>query len=312
MAVALMRIGVVRNPRSHANIGRAEDLATPTPDAVLLVEPATPEALEQDLHAFAQCGVSLLVIDGGDGTIRDVLSLLPRAFGDSPPLIALLPSGKTNVLAIDLGVPRGWRLEDAILAARSDKAVIKHRAPLEVRWDDGRPSLRGFVFGLGAFVRATSLAQDVHKLGAFHSISVAMSVLGALVGTVMGGKRDQWRAGVPMCLAVDGQETRTADRFLVLATTLKRLPFNLKPFGAPREGMKFLEVDAPPRRLPGAFPALLKGRDSAWQARYGYRRGDAERLRITTDQPLVVDGDVYDGGCGLTVALAPTLRFLAS
>jgi diacylglycerol kinase family enzyme len=310
MAIALMRIGVVRNPRSHANIGRAEE--TSTPDAVLLVEPATPEALEQDLEAFAQCGVGLLVIDGGDGTIRDVLSLLPRAFGDNPPLIALLPSGKTNVLAIDLGVPRDWTLEDAIAAARSDNAVIKLRAPLEVRWDDGRPSLRGFVFGLGAFVRATSLAQNVHKLGAFHSISVAMSVLGALIGTVMGGARDEWRAGVPLCLAVDDQDKRTADRFIVLATTLKRLPFNLKPFGPPREGMKYLEVDAPPRRLPGAFPALLKGRDSAWQEQYGYRRGDAERLRITTDQPLVVDGDVYDGGCGLTVALAPALRFLAS
>ena len=310
MVIALMRIGVVRNPRSHANIGRAEE--TSTPDAVLLVEPATPEALEQDLEAFAQCGVGLLVIDGGDGTIRDVLSLLPRAFGDNPPLIALLPSGKTNVLAIDLGVPRDWTLEDAIAAARSGNAVIKLRAPLEVRWDDGRPSLRGFVFGLGAFVRATSLAQNVHKLGAFHSISVAMSVLGALIGTVMGGARDEWRAGVPLCLAVDDQDKRTADRFIVLATTLKRLPFNLKPFGPPREGMKYLEVDAPPRRLPGAFPALLKGRDSAWQEQYGYRRGDAERLRITTDQPLVVDGDVYDGGCGLTVALAPTLRFLAS
>ena len=310
MAGALMRIGVVRNPRSHANIGREEE--APTPDAVLLVEPATPEALEQDLHAFAQCGVGLLVIDGGDGTIRDVLSLLPRAFGENPPLIALLPSGKTNVLAIDLGVPRDWTLTDAVAAARSDKAVIKHRAPLEVRWDDGRPPLRGFVFGLGAFVRATSLAKNVHRLGAFHSVSVALSILGALFGTVMGGARDQWRAGVPLCLAIDGQETRTANRFLVLATTLKRLPFNLKPFGSPREGMKFLEVDSPPRRLPGAFPALLKGRDSAWQARHGYRRGDAERLRITTDQPLVVDGDVYDGAGGLTVVLAPSLRFLAA
>ena len=305
-----MRVGVVRNPMSHANIGRAD--SSSTPDAVLLVEPATTEALEQDLQAFAQCGVSLLVIDGGDGTIRDVLSLASRAFGENMPLIALIPSGKTNVLAIDLGVPNDWTLDKAMAAARSETAVIKHRAPLEVRWDDGRPSLRGFVFGLGAFVRATSLAQNVHKAGAFHSIAVAMSVLGALVGTVMGGKRDQWRAGVPLCLAIDGEETRTADRFIVLATTLKRLPFGVKPFGPPREGLKFLDVDAPPRGLPGAFPALLAGKDAAWSPRNGYRRGDASRLRITTDQPLVVDGDVYEGGCGVTVTLAPTLRFLAA
>ena len=305
-----MRVGVVRNPMSHANIGRTDEESTP--DAVLLVEPATPEALEQDLQAFAQCGVTLLVIDGGDGTIRDVLSRAAPIFGDAMPLIALVPSGKTNVLAIDLGVPRDWTLAQAMAAARSATAVIKHRAPLEVRWDDGRPCLRGFVFGLGAFVRATSLAQNVHKAGAFHSIAVAMSVLGALVGTVMGGKRDQWRAGVPLCLAIDGEETRTADRFIVLATTLKRLPFGVKPFGPPREGLKFLDVDAPPKGLPGAFPGLLAGKDSAWSPSQGYRRGDAERLRITTDQPLVVDGDVYDGGCGVTVTLGPALRFLAA
>jgi diacylglycerol kinase (ATP) len=306
-----MRVGVVRNPKSHANIGRADD-GESTPDAVLLVEPSTPEALEQDLQAFAQCGVNLLVIDGGDGTIRDVLSRAAPIFGSAMPLIALIPSGKTNVLAIDLGVPRDWTLAKALAAARSESAVIKHRAPLEVRWDDGRPSLLGFVFGLGAFVRATSLAHNVHKLGAFHSISVGMSVLGALVGTVMGGKRDQWRAGVPLCLAIDGQEKRTADRFLVLATTLKRLPLGVEPFGPPREGLKFLDVDAPPRRLPGAFPALLAGKESAWSPRHGYRRGDAETLRITTDQPLVVDGDVYDGSGGLTVVLGSTLRFVAA
>ncbi|MBO9547437.1 diacylglycerol kinase, partial [Caulobacter sp.] len=246
------------------------------------------------------------------GTIRDVLSLLPQTFGAKTPLISLVPSGKTNVLAIDLGVPKDWTLDRAIKAAKSDDAVIKHRAPLEVRWDDGRPSLHGFVFGLGAFVRATSLAQSVHKYGAFHSIAVAMSILGGLFGTVMGGARDQWRAGVRMCLAIDGEEARTADRFLVMATTLKRLPFGVQPFGPPREGLKFLDVDAPPKRLPGAFPALLAGKDAAWLPRLGYRRGDAERLRITTNQPLVVDGDVYDGAGGLTVTLAPPLRFLAA
>jgi diacylglycerol kinase (ATP) len=95
-----------------------------------------------------------------------------------------------------------------------------------------------------------------------------MSVLGALVGTVMGGKRDQWRAGVPLCLAVDGEETRTADRFLVLATTLKRLPFGVKPFGPPREGLKFLDVDAPPQGgCRARFPALLAGKESAWSGR---------------------------------------------
>jgi diacylglycerol kinase (ATP) len=90
-----------------------------------------------------------------------------------------------------------------------------------------------------------------------------MSVLGALVGTVMGGKRDQWRAGVPLCLAIDGEETRTADRFLVLATTLKRLPLGVK---AVRPAARGPEV---PRRRRAA-PAAA-GRVSGPAGRQGFR-----------------------------------------
>ena len=66
---------------------------------------------------LARDGLDLLVIDGGDGTVRDVISLLPHTFGEAPPLLAVLPSGKTNVLAIDLGTPGAWRLEQALAAA---------------------------------------------------------------------------------------------------------------------------------------------------------------------------------------------------
>ena len=305
-----MKVGVVHNPRSHANMGRSA--AYWAPDDVMLVRPATREALEIDLRAFAARGVQLLVIDGGDGTIRDVLSLLPRAFGETPPLIAILPSGKTNVLAIDLGVPRGWTLKAALIVARSPQAVIKYRAPLEVAWDDGRPTLRGFVFGLGAFVRATRMSKSVNRLGVFQGLSVALTVAGAAAGALMGGARDHWRAGVPLSLTIDGQLAPAGLRFLLMATTLKRLPLGLKPFGPPREGLKALDVDAPPRRLLAALVTLLSGRDPAWLPRLGYRRGDARRLHVQTSEAFVLDGEVYDGAGGMTVSLGPGLRFLAS
>lgn len=305
-----MKVGVVHNPRSHANLGRSAD--SWAPDDVMLVRPATREALEVDLQAFAARGVELLVIDGGDGTIRDVLSLLPRAFGDTPPLIALLASGKTNVLAIDLGVDRGWTLQDVLIAARSPRATIKHRAPLQVTWDDGRPSQRGFVFGLGAFVRGTLMSKSVNRMGAFQGLSVALTVGGAAVGALMGGARDHWRAGVPLSLSIDDQPTVEQRRFLLMATTLKRLPLGLKPFGPPREGLKILDVDAPPRRLLAALAILLSGGDAAWLPRLGYRRGDARVLRVRTAEAFVLDGEVYEAAGGLTVTLGPSLRFLAS
>jgi hypothetical protein len=56
LAVALMKVGVVHNPRSHANMGR--DAEYWAPDDVMLVKPATIEALEVDLRAFAARGSS--------------------------------------------------------------------------------------------------------------------------------------------------------------------------------------------------------------------------------------------------------------
>src|SRR3546814_15016806 len=76
-----------------------------------------------------------LVVDGGDGTVRDVISAAPAAFGDRMPRMAILPSGKTNALALDLGVPLDWAVADVVEAAARGQFV--RRAPIEI-YRDGR------------------------------------------------------------------------------------------------------------------------------------------------------------------------------
>ena len=48
--------------------------------------------------------VDLVVAAGGDGTLREVLSALPERV-----TVGLLPTGTANVLAVELGIPRGVR-----------------------------------------------------------------------------------------------------------------------------------------------------------------------------------------------------------
>ncbi len=299
-----MKVGVVRNLRSHAHLGRAPaDRAD-----VLWAEPDSMDDLTRHLRNFAAAGVELLVVDGGDGTVRDVISRLD-VFA-APPLIAVLPAGKTNVLALDLGAPSGWTVDAAIASARSGESWIKNRCPMEVAFDDGRPPMRGFVIGLGAYEQATSLSKTVNRLGAFQSLSVALTLVGAVIGTLLGATRGRWRSGVPVSLSVDGEAPRAGMRFLIMAATLKRLPLGIKLFGRPRYGLKYLDIDAPPRRLLRALPVLLAGRRSRRLRARGYRRGDAQELRFETDQPFVLDGEVYQTGGGMTVRLAPPLRFM--
>ncbi len=302
----MTRIGVVRNPKSHGNRVHPPG---PPPEGVQLVEPFGREALRKDLEAFAREGLDLLVIDGGDGTVRDVISLLPHTFGETLPLLAVLPSGKTNVLAIDLGTPDDWRLEEALIAARQAEPRIKERPPLRISWADGRPCLQGFFFGVGAMVKATSLAQRAHKVGFFHNLAVAVTILSATLGAVFGGEKDEWREGVPAKLSFDGEAQPGDERFAIVATALKRLPFGLKPFGAPREGLKILDVDAPPRRLLKALPLVLSGKAEPQLEGMGYRRRDPSQIGLGGGAPFVLDGEVFEGG-ELTIGLGPSLRFL--
>lgn len=302
----MTRIGVVRNPKSHGNRARPPG---PAPDGVRLVEPLGRDALRTDLEAFARDGLDLLVIDGGDGTVRDVISLLPHTFGDDLPMLAVLPSGKTNVLAIDLGTPKDWRLEEALIAARQVQQTVKTRPPLRVSMADGRPCLQGFFFGVGAPVKATNLSKTVHKVGFFHNLAVAVTITTATLGALFGGARDEWREGVPARLTLDGEDQPGDERFAVVATALKRLPFGLKPFGAPREGLKILDVDAPPLRLLEALPMVLSGKAEPRLEGMGYRRRDPAVVGLGGGAPFVLDGEVFEGG-DLTIGLGPSLRFL--
>ncbi|MET3666007.1 diacylglycerol kinase family enzyme [Caulobacter sp. 1776] len=302
----MTRIGVVRNPKSHGNQVRPPG---PAPEGVRLVEPFGREALKTALEEFARDGLDLLIIDGGDGTVRDVISLLPHTFGEDLPVLAVLPSGKTNVLAMDLGTPRDWRLEEALIAAQRAEPTMKSRPPLRVSWADGRPCLQGFFFGVGALVKATNLAQRAHRVGVFHNFAVAVTIATATFGALFGGARDEWREGVPAKLSLDGQTQPGDERFAVVATALKRLPFGLKPFGVPREGLKLLDVDAPPRRLLKAVPMVLSGKAEPQLEGMGYRRRDPSVVSLGGGAPFVLDGEVYEGG-DLTIGLGPALRFL--
>ncbi|MET0272967.1 MAG: diacylglycerol kinase family protein [Phenylobacterium sp.] len=293
-----MKTGVIRNPDSHGN-RRAGPMAAP-PD-VAFAQPESPGDVAAAVAGFAKAGVELLVIDGGDGTVREVLGALPAAYGARPPLLSVVASGKTNILAFDLGVRRSWTLDRAL----AGEGRVKTRSPLEVT--RGGETLRGFVFGAAGLVRATALAGDLHRARVFHNASVGLTLAGA-VGQFLGGD-SAWRQGEALSLAVDGGPARSGARLVSMATTLQRLPFGMRPFGPARHGLKYLDVDAPPKGLLRALPTLLWGRHEGWLGANGYRRGDAKRLTLVLEGSFVLDGEVYPGG-ELMVAEGAPLRFL--
>ena len=301
------RAGVIFNGRAHRNNGTGLTFAGAEP-RVLHCAPSTKAELDRALARFAETRIETLVIDGGDGTIRDVLSLASRHFQAGLPRLAIVPSGKTNALAADLGVPRHWTVRDALSAA--SKGRVLRRAPVEVRYN-GEPGqkLRGFMFGAGAFVRATALARRTHSFGAFNGIAVGLSLAGAIGQTLFAGANNSWRRGERMTIGLADGRAATQPFYLLLGSTLERLPLGIKPFGPERSGLKLLGVDAPPRNLAISAPWLLTGSQNPWLARQGYKQADVDAFRLRLESSFILDGELFAGG-DLSIRRGEPLEFL--
>lgn len=298
------RVGLIWNHNSHRNQGGGR---RPVPDNVLEIVPEDPAQLFPALRRFAAEGIDLVVVDGGDGTVREVITRLPEAYGGTLPRLAVVPNGKTNALAIDIGAPLGTTLEGLLAAARAG-APTKRRHCLEIhRPGQILPERRGFLFGLGAFVRGTELAQKSHGLGLFDNAAIAATMIGAVACTLLGGASNTWRRGEALSLPFG--QAGEGGWFLVLASTLKRFPLGLKPFGVPREGLKVLAIAAPPKRFARAFPMLLTGGTAPWFEGAGYHRVDLEDFDVGVEASYVLDGEIYEGGC-FSVGQGPELEFV--
>lgn len=283
---------MICNPRSHQNLRAEIAHRVPAPD-VVLAAPRTHGELAATLTEFAARGIDLLVIDGGDGTVRDVLTAAAEAFGGEIPQVAILPNGKTNALAHDLGVPGDWTLEQAMAAAET--GGLRRRAPIVIdREMPTLPPLHGFLVGAGGFVRATELAQRTHKVGAFHNLAVALVVVWSVLKTLFGGRNSGWRKGDPMRIVADGETLTDGQTFFVFGSTLERFPLGLRPLGPVRAGLKLLVAPSNVRWLAAALLPILGGARGGWLERAGYRLRDIDRAAAQITGGFILDGDFYE------------------
>lgn len=302
----MARPGIIRNPFSHRN--KAGGSGLPADAARLfgghVASPDTPERLVQALRGFAQAGVDIIAVDGGDGTVREVLTALPYAYGDASPALAILAAGKTNLIAADVGTtgygPRG--LAGLVRAAHEGTLGTRttRRPILSLHWPDGEHGpVRGMFMGAGAFTRGTDLANAaIHKAGFTQEIAVALTMAGVLGRALIGNDSHGWLAGEDFGAAVDDHPPLDGNRFLFLATTLDKLIMGLWPFWdhGPRP-LRYLDVAASPPGLLGALPRLMTGRPSAAMRQAGaYRSGGAERIELRLTRPLIMDGETYPAG----------------
>ena len=312
-------VGVIYNPRSHRNLGADFDCGL-CPH-VHIAQPRARAQLPIALAEFAEKGIDLLVINGGDGTVRDVLTCGQTIFGDDWPVVAVLPKGKPNALTVDLGIPDDWSLQDAIDAL--DHGGRTWRRPMTVSsTDDGENNagvsrVAGFILGAGAFTKATQAGQSAHKLGAFDSMVVAVTALWALLQSLFASRANPWRKGARMRIGLGAADAPMAHsghgdpdmRQLLFASTLERLPAGIRPFGALKNGLKLVAVDQISRRTTALIPFILLGKVGGPLRERGIHQLTATQFNLSIDDQFILDGEAFPAG-DYRIEQGPELAFV--
>ena len=310
-------VGLVRNPRSHRNKGHHPDLEGRKD--VLLAEPETRTELEQALARFAEAGIGMLAISGGDGTVRDVLTRGAPFFGDSWPLVAVLPQGKTNALALDIGVSRNWTLDEAIAAAMRGSVIA--RRPIII--SDAAAAIRdrwGFIFGAGVFNAAIDAGQVAHRFGAFQSFAIGVTAIAGMTQALFGFGNSPWRhasrvvftdakTGVPLPHSHLGAPDT---RYMAGFTTLRRFPLGVKLLAGIDDSASigYFLIDAPRRRALSLVPVAAMGWHGPAVEKLGMHRGSGEAFNVSMDSGLILDGERFPAG-NFRISAGPELQFVA-
>ncbi|WP_374407499.1 diacylglycerol kinase family protein [Pelagerythrobacter sp.] len=313
-APAAPSVGVIYNPRSHRNQGR--DLGLDVQTNIFVAQPEGAARLKEALEGFAARGIDYLIVNGGDGTVRDVLTAGHDVFGDAWPDIAVLPKGKTNALNVDLGAPPGWTIGAAIAAYATGRRVVRHPIRVEAL-DGGRPAMLGFIFGAGAYTLGIRAGQDAHRLGAFDSLAVGVTTAWGVLQALFGSDRNLWRRGVETTISLGCEKTPLphgplgdpARRHLMLISTLERFPAGMKLFGDIRSGLKLVAMDHPKRELLLSIPAIVAGRVPAKAWDWGFHQIAADPIEIAIADEVILDGEAFPAG-RYRLASGPALRFV--
>lgn len=287
-----MQFVVLRNLLSSKN--RAGK-AAPYPADIKPIDLTDVASLPVILAGLHKDDINCIIIDGGDGTVREILSYLPEVYGADLPLIGIMPNGNTNLIARKAGAllsPMSLlKIED--LSAQESRATSNEIPILRLDFEGPKHlSLRGFIMGWGAYARATQFAIDENaSTGSFQVLSVFLKILKRAFWQ---GRTGELRRGVETDFTIDGKPSEQGRRFIGLVTTLSGpLIAGLNPFWGKGDGaIRWTDILAPaPHLLPAALIGAI-GKHMKWMLKCGYNSGYADKLVLWVDTPLVVDGEL--------------------
>ncbi len=308
------RIALLSNPRSTGNVAqlpRIRAFCAEHPD-VFHYEVERAEQIGDAMKTIALVKPKLLVINGGDGTVQAALTELYNgdnfAVGERPP-VAVLPSGKTNLIAMDLGVHGDpiAGLERLIALAQGDLAphlVAREMIALSHGAAGGKPVIGMFLGGAGLADIMLYCRNRIYPLGLPNGVSHALTAFAVVLRQVF-RLRGKFLPPDPRPLSISVRKgAEITGRFALLAvTTLEKLLLSGELGQQGNGTLKFVAVEQRAGSLLNAFVATLRGR-LGQKKMTGIHVEEADEISIEGDSSQVIlDGETFSAEIGMPIFL---------
>lgn len=316
-------VALLSNPKSTGNrqlLPRVRSYCANNPD-IFHYEVESVDQIGRAMQMIAHVKPTVIVINGGDGTVQTALTELYQGSyfdGEAPP-VAVLPNGKTNLIALDLGI-RGdpiKALERIVEIAKN--GVAEHVVARElIALSDGeassRPVLGMFLGGAGLADSILYCRNRIYPLGLSNGIShflTAIAVLASVFFGIKGKYMPPAARPVSISLIRDGQ---LAGRFAVLiVTTLEKLLLGARPSGENGGGenivggrLKLLAVDHSTAAMLRMVLASIMGQFGAKRME-GIHLEHGDMIRIEGENSSVIlDGEIFQAANGSAIVLKST------
>ncbi len=316
-------VALLSNPRSTGNrtiLPRVRSFCARHGD-IFHYEVESVEQIGAALRTIARVGPRILVINGGDGTVQTTLTELYHGghFGAAPPPVAVLPNGKTNLIALDLGATGDpiVALERVMAIARGgvQEQHVVSRELISLSHDEGlgvvdpRPVLGMFLGGAGLADSILYCRNKIYPLGLPNGLSHVLTAVAVLLSLVF-GIRAAFLPPAPSPVKVSLiRQGQIQGRFsLLIVTTLQRMLLGSSTSAShSRMGaLQLMVVDQNPLAFVRAVFAAVFGRLGR-DVMTGVHVERGDEIRIEGERSSVIlDGEIFQARAGSAIVLTHT------